>query len=293
MLERSVAIRMMSAVSAARASSLLNGVASAAVQRCRGAASVRAHLSTTHFASGTRAAASCTRRSLAACAASADADKGTAEHHLALRPSKLLTDTLWWSVVNNADLPTVQESGAEAAAILDREKVLRHVLIAADGSEASKNAVTWAADNLARDGDLFLLAHLISYDETIAGSSVAVEFAGPGPGLTPTALPLEVREELIKEALERNEDLLIGLAEPLVARGLPVEISVVVEQTFEDTAHVLSQVADDYNAECVVVGSTGKSWLERLFLGSVSHYLLNNLHHPVIVVPGGPEAPTE
>lgn len=43
------------------------------------------------------------------------------------------------------------------------------------------------------------------------------------------------------------------------------------------------------NAECIVVGSTGKNWLERLFLGSVSNYLITTFPHTVVVVPGGPE----
>ena len=81
----------------------------------------------------------------------------------------------------------------------------------------------------------------------------------------------------------------IGLPDGIV----PVEVSVVVEKTLEDTAHVLSQLALDYNAELVVVGSTGKNWIERLLLGSVSHYLITKLHLPVCVVPGGAQPADE
>ena len=188
----------------------------------------------------------------------------------------------------NAELLTL---ASKAPAILDREKTLRHIIIACDGSEASKNAAEWTANNVARDGDVMLLTHVVSFGETLAAAPEQVAFAGgPGP---PPLMNLEQRDELIKAALERNEEMLLNFAEPLVAKNVPVEVSVVVEKTLEDTAHVLSQLALDYNAELVVVGSTGKNWIERLLLGSVSHYLITKLHLPVCVVPGGAQPADE
>mmetsp|Transcript_8917 Transcript_8917/g.36394 ORF Transcript_8917/g.36394 Transcript_8917/m.36394 type:complete len:105 (-) Transcript_8917:289-603(-) len=95
------------------------------------------------------------------------------------------------------------------------------------------------------------------------------------------------REALVKKALEASERSIIDLAQPLCDKGIAAEACVIVEKSYEDTAHCLATVADDYNAECMVIGSTGKSWLERLFLGSVSHYLIQHYTHPVIVVPAG------
>ena len=94
------------------------------------------------------------------------------------------------------------------------------------------------------------------------------------------------RASLVEHAVKHSEETLLWLAQPLAAgKEVATECCVIIEKTFEDTAKMLAEVADDYEAECIVVGTTHKSWLQRLFLGSVSHHLVTNYSHPVVVVP--------
>jgi nucleotide-binding universal stress UspA family protein len=51
-----------------------------------------------------------------------------------------------------------------------------------------------------------------------------------------------------------------------------------------DVAEVISNVADNEKCDMIVMGSKGKSDLEGLFLGSVTHKVLQTTTKPVLVV---------
>ncbi|HKI81754.1 MAG TPA: universal stress protein, partial [Pseudodesulfovibrio sp.] len=51
-----------------------------------------------------------------------------------------------------------------------------------------------------------------------------------------------------------------------------------------DVAEVISNVADNEKCDVIVMGSKGKSDLEGLFLGSVTHKVLQTTTKPVLVV---------
>ncbi|EGB15523.1 UspA domain-containing protein [Pseudodesulfovibrio mercurii] len=51
-----------------------------------------------------------------------------------------------------------------------------------------------------------------------------------------------------------------------------------------DVAEVISNVADNEKCDVIIMGSKGKSDLEGLFLGSVTHKVLQTTSKPVLVV---------
>jgi nucleotide-binding universal stress UspA family protein len=57
------------------------------------------------------------------------------------------------------------------------------------------------------------------------------------------------------------------------------------------TAATIEHEAEEWNADLVVMGSHGKSWSERLILGSVTERLLNDLPASLVVVPVSSVAP--
>jgi nucleotide-binding universal stress UspA family protein len=51
-----------------------------------------------------------------------------------------------------------------------------------------------------------------------------------------------------------------------------------------DTGETVCQVAAEEKADLVVVGSHGKGWARRAFLGSVSQHVIQHAPCPVLVV---------
>ncbi|HSI98014.1 MAG TPA: universal stress protein [Gaiellaceae bacterium] len=96
----------------------------------------------------------------------------------------------------------------------------------------------------------------------------------PGASAVPNA-----RREL--RELEREE------AARLVARIVDEAGCGDVEERVElgDPAERLVELADEYRATMLVVGSGGRGPLKEMILGSVSHRLCREAHCPVLVVP--------
>ena len=59
----------------------------------------------------------------------------------------------------------------------------------------------------------------------------------------------------------------------------------VVAGTFDGTWHEILEVADRRDANLIVLGARGLSPVRSLFIGSVSHGVVQHSHRPVMVVP--------
>jgi nucleotide-binding universal stress UspA family protein len=85
-----------------------------------------------------------------------------------------------------------------------------------------------------------------------------------------------------REALEEIGRVAVGHAvEAASAQG----VETVVELVSAKPADALLQVADKYDATCIVVGTWGESPLRGAILGSTSHKLLHLSLRPVLCVP--------
>jgi nucleotide-binding universal stress UspA family protein len=58
-----------------------------------------------------------------------------------------------------------------------------------------------------------------------------------------------------------------------------------VPGTFNGTWHEILDVADQHDASLIVLGARGLSPVRSLFIGSVSHGVVQHSHRPVMVVP--------
>ncbi|MBL8928889.1 MAG: universal stress protein [Kineosporiaceae bacterium] len=120
---------------------------------------------------------------------------------------------------------------------------------------------------------------------------VASRFAEPLV-LVYATMPPGPRGEEFREhrmALEEFGRAAIASAvETATARG----VSTVVELVSQKPAEALLEVADRYDAACIVVGTWGESPLRGAILGSTSHKLLHLSHRPVLCVPA-PQPPQE
>ena len=64
-----------------------------------------------------------------------------------------------------------------------------------------------------------------------------------------------------------------------------VALPLVASGTLDGTFRTILHVADEQDAGVIVMGSRGLGGVRALFLGSVSHGVVQHSHRPVLVVP--------
>lgn len=145
------------------------------------------------------------------------------------------------------------------------------IICGIDGSADSQAALSFAEQLAARLGTRLVLAHV--------GELAHIPYAAAAPfGGSAGRIAVEGEIDAQKEAAERLLDQVAadaGLAdaERRVAVGLPGER--------------LADLADEENAELIVVGSRGRGAFKAAFLGSVSNSLVGVARCPVVIVPPG------
>lgn len=102
--------------------------------------------------------------------------------------------------------------------------------------------------------------------------------------------PGQVGEE-VGEAREAIEELEEAVTRPAVAAAEAAGVRAIVEVVEDRPAPALVAVADEHDAEVIVVGIWNESPLRGLLLGSVAHKLLQLSDRPVLCVPGGDSVP--
>jgi nucleotide-binding universal stress UspA family protein len=147
----------------------------------------------------------------------------------------------------------------------------RAIVCGLDGSPDSRAALEVAAGLAKRLGSRLVLVHVaeVAY----------VPYAAAYP-LGGTAGPMAVATEIDAEE-EAGERLLEQAADAarLVDAERRVEVGVPAER--------LADVADEEDAELIVVGSRGRGAFKAAFLGSVSNSLVGVARCPVLIVPPG------
>ena len=93
--------------------------------------------------------------------------------------------------------------------------------------------------------------------------------------------------EEVGEAREAIEEFEETVTRPAVAAAEAAGVRAIVEVVEDRPAPALVAVADEHDAEVIVVGIWSESPLRGLLLGSVAHKLLQLSDRPVLCVPGG------
>ena len=147
----------------------------------------------------------------------------------------------------------------------------RSIVCGVDGSADSQAAVTFAAELASRLGTRLVLANV--------AESAHIPYAAAAP-FGGGAVRMAVTEEVGAQE-EEAERLLEQVA---ATYGLAdAELRVVVGLPGER----LADLADEEDAELVVVGSRGRGAFKAAFLGSVSNSLVGVARCPVVIVPRG------
>jgi nucleotide-binding universal stress UspA family protein len=146
------------------------------------------------------------------------------------------------------------------------------IVCGVDGSADSEAALRVAARLADRLGDRLVLANVVEYVNSSYATARAI---GPGLVAQPAladVLGEQVRagERLLEEMADRAN---VETADRRVVAGFAAER--------------LADLADEEDAELIVVGSRGRGAFKAAFLGSVSTSLIGVARCPVLVVPRG------
>ncbi len=143
-------------------------------------------------------------------------------------------------------------------------KLFRKILIATDGSEYTKNAVDYGID-IAKNSGAKL--HAIYVVDTAAFASI----------------PMDAAWESMYELLRQEGDLAIKyVTERAEPEGVEVEGNLVEGHPADE----IIKFSEKNEISLIVMGTLGKSGLDRFLLGSVAEKVVRNSRIPVLVVRG-------
>jgi nucleotide-binding universal stress UspA family protein len=143
------------------------------------------------------------------------------------------------------------------------------IVIAYDGSENARHAITVAADQIGpRHADV------VHVWEPLASAGSRLAIYAPMGGAT--AQELEAEAERAQVTADEGARL---------ARDAGFDARAVSARTDGPIAAGISDYAHEHQPSLVVMGTRGLSGARSLILGSVSHYVAQHLTVPVLIVP--------
>ena len=137
------------------------------------------------------------------------------------------------------------------------------IVLALDGSEGSKRAIPFAVELARRDNAKIVIAHV---EERTADR---------------TSAPIHADEPEIQAEI-RSE------ADNVAAEGIETSVRM-ASVMLGGPARAIEEIADEAEADLIVVGTRGHAPVPGLLLGSVTQRLLHIADCPVLAVPRGAE----
>ena len=150
---------------------------------------------------------------------------------------------------------------------LDMAIPFRRILVPIDFTEVSTHALDWAIELAASVGASITVLH--SYAIPVVGY--------PDGALIPTP---QIATELGDAARAALEAAVKG------RRGGSVPLETVLREG--EAWEVIVSVADEMDADLIVVGTHGRHGLARALLGSVAEHVVRTSHRPVLTLSGTP-----
>ena len=146
------------------------------------------------------------------------------------------------------------------------------ILLCYDGSDDAKAAAD-RAGKLFPAGPVTVLAVWEPYIEMVTQSGFGLAYAPPVTDVEQIdAIVEQQARETVQEGVERLGHAGIAAQPRTEARGTSI-------------AATILDVADEIDADAIVLGTRGRGGLRSLLLGSVSHAVVQHAGRPVLVIP--------
>jgi len=143
-------------------------------------------------------------------------------------------------------------------------KLYTKILIATDGSEYTKNAVDYGIDLAKNSGAKIITIYVV---DTAAFASI----------------PMDAAWESMYELLRQEGDVAMKYVEEKAGEeGLEVEANIIEGHPADE----IIKYSEKNSISLIVLGTLGKSGLDRFLLGSVAEKVVRNSKIPVLVVRG-------
>ena len=144
-----------------------------------------------------------------------------------------------------------------------------NIAVATDGSEPAIDAARRSMDLLRPEAHIVLVMVIPEYEDPMQDAG-GIE--GPGISYEQADRDWEEASAEGQAALDRTASVL----------GTEAEVRLVPGDG--TTGAVIVRVASEMNADVLVIGSSSKGWLSRLFSGSVSDYVAHHAPCPIMLI---------
>ena len=143
-----------------------------------------------------------------------------------------------------------------------KDSAVKKILVPYDGSEQAQQAVKRAAHIARLQGATLMLLMVVDLNAEVAAFE-RVNVDG--------YMPAELKEGAYKEIAK-------------IQREMPEDIHVNSTVELGSPAETIVETAEDEGYDLIVMGSRGLGRFEGFLMGSVSQYVLQHVHCPVLVV---------
>mmetsp|Transcript_21161 Transcript_21161/g.31545 ORF Transcript_21161/g.31545 Transcript_21161/m.31545 type:complete len:189 (-) Transcript_21161:161-727(-) len=156
-----------------------------------------------------------------------------------------------------------------------------HVLVAIDKSKYCDDVLRWCASHLKGGATKITFIHAYEWN------SAPVL---PGPGFAATGANIvELNKHIRKHAIEEATKFMQDTAKKAKAMGFtPHELKLVNGSPTTTIKNAILDYTEKFTPDMLVCGSRGMGAMGRMFLGSVSDYLMHNCKCTVVVVKSPP-----
>ena len=149
---------------------------------------------------------------------------------------------------------------------------IKKILLPIDGSSVSSKATRYAVHLAKMESAELTVLHVI--EDIKQGGAI---------GLQEKYGKLSI-VEAFKRAKEQSAQKWIKSVEDIANRSGVKIISDIVDAEGTNEARFIVKYMEDNDFDLTVMGSTGRSTIQRLFLGSVTNAVVNSTKRPVLVV---------